>query len=150
MAGLICSAVTDEVALVASTEKTILQVVAPANQRLKIKSFGVFFDGESGTAAPVKVWLERQTTAGTGGDALTPVKQVAGSETVQTTYLSDIDTGDPTSGDILARRNVHPQSGYEKLVPFDMPIEVPGGGRVGIVCEAGAIVNVIGEIIFEE
>ena len=150
MAGLICIAQTAEVALVAATAKTIIQVLAPANQRDKIKRWGVFFDGVSGTAEPVQVRLLRQTSAGTGGDVLTAVKQVAGSETVQTTGLSDIDSAEPTADDVLDVAEVHPQSGYEVIIPFDMPIEIPGGGRVGIECTAPAIVNVRGKIVFEE
>ena len=148
MAGLICIAQTTEIALAAATAKTIVQVVAPANQRLKIKAWGVFFDGISGTEAAVQVRLLRQTDAGTAS-SLTPVKQVAGSETVQTTAQHTA-TVEPTGGDVLDIAEVHPQSGYEKLIPFDMPIEVPGGGRVGIECTAPATVNVRAKIIFEE
>ncbi len=150
MAGLISIAQTAEVALVAATLKTALQIIAPTNQRLKIKSWGVFFDGVASTDSPIQVRLLRQTDAGTGGDALTPVLQVAGSETLQTTALSDIDSSEPTADDVIDIAEVHPQSGYEKLIPFDMPIEVPGGGRVGIECTAPNGVNVRAKIIFEE
>lgn len=148
MAGLICIAQTAEVALVAATAKTIMQIIAPAQQRLKIKGWGVFFDGISGTDSPVQVRLLRQTTAGTVS-SLTPVKQVAGNETVQTT-AGHTATVEPTAGDVLDIAEVHPQSGYEKLIPFDMPLEVPGGGRIGIECTAPDVVNVRAKIIFEE
>jgi len=148
MAGLICVALTAEVALAAATAKTIMQIIAPANQRLKIKRWGVFFDGISGTAAAVEVRLLRQTDAGTVS-ALTPVSQAVATETVQTT-AGHTATVEPTAGDILDMAEVHPQSGYEVIIPFDMPIEIPGGGRVGIECTAPAIVNVRAKIIFEE
>ena len=148
MAGLLCVAQTAEVTLVTDTPKTVVQIIAPANQRLKIKRWGVFFDGVAGTAAPVQVRLLRQTDAGTV-TSLTPVKQVAGSETVQTTAGYNA-SSEPTEGDIIDIAEVHPQSGYEVVIPFDMPIEVPGGGRVGIDCRAPAGVNVRGKIVFEE
>jgi len=148
MAGLICIAQTAEVALTAATAKTVLQLVAPTNQRLKLKRWGVFFDGTSGTAEPVQVRLLRQTNAGTMS-SLTPVKQVAGSETVQTTAQHTA-TAEPTAGDVIDVAEVHPQSGYEVIIPFDMPVEVPGGGRIGIECTAPATVNVRAKLVFEE
>ncbi len=148
MAGLICVALTAEVALEVDTAKTILQIVAPANQRLKLKSWGVFFDGVNGSAEPVEVRLLRQTDAGTMS-SLTPIKQVAGSETIQTTAQHTA-TVEPTEGDLIDGAEVHPQSGYEKLIPFDMPVEIPGGTRIGIECTAGEAVNVKGKMIFEE
>lgn len=148
MAGLVCIAQTSEVALAAATEKTVLQIVAPANQRLRIKRWGVFFDGISSTDEPVVVKLLRQTDAGTM-TALTPVKQVVGSETIQTTAQYNA-SAEPTGGDVIDGAEVHPQSGYEVIVPFDMPIEVAGGGRIGISCNAPAAVNVKAKIVFEE
>jgi hypothetical protein len=148
MAGLICIAQTTEVALVAATAKTIIQLIAPANQRLRIKRWGVFFDGVSATAEPVQVRLLRQSTAGTMS-SLTPVLLVAGSETVQTVAQHSA-TAEPAAGNVLDIAEVHPQSGYEVAVPFDQPIEVPGGGRIGIECTAPAVVNVRAKIVFEE
>ncbi len=148
MAGLDCVAQTAEIALTAATAKTVLQLVAPANQRLKIKGWGVFFDGVSASAEPVQCRLLRQTTAGTM-TSLTPVKLCAGSETVQATAQHTA-TVEPTAGDVLDPVEVHPQAGYEKQIPPDMKMEVPGGGRVGIECTAPAGVNVRAKIFFEE
>ena len=149
MAGLLCIAQTAEVALGIDTLLTVLQITAPTNQRLKIKRWGAFVDGISGTDAPVQVWLRRQSADGTFS-AVTPVKQVAGSETVQTTSGHTATVEPTTPGDILDVAEVHPQSGYEAMIPFDMPIEVPGGGMLTITCKAPAVVNVRAKIIFEE
>lgn len=148
MAGLDCVAQTAEIALTAATAKTVLQLVAPANQRLKIKGWGVFFDGTSASAEPVQARVLRQTTAGTM-TSLTPVKTCAGSETVQATAQHTA-TAEPTAGDVLDVVEVHPQSGFEKQITPDMKMEVPGGGRVGIECTAPAGVNVRAKIFFEE
>ena len=148
MAGLLCIAQTSEIALGSGVALTVLQITAAANQRLRIKRWGVFFDGVASTDAPVEVVLRRQTSAGTL-TSVTPVKQVAGSETVQTTAGEEA-TAEPTQSDIIDMAEVHPQSGYEAVIPFDMPIEVPGGGRLGIVCNAPGGVNVRAKIVFEE
>ena len=149
MAGLVCFAATlNEVALVAATEKTVVQIIAPAHQRLKIKRWGVFFDGIAATGAPVEVRLLRQDADGTLS-AVTIFKQVAGSETIQTTAKGDA-SAEPTPSDVIDVAEVHPQSGYEAVIPFDMPIEIPGGGIVGITCKAPDAVNVRAKIIFEE
>lgn len=148
MAGLLCIAQTTEIALTAATAKTVVQIAAPANQRLKIKRWGVFFDGTSGTAEPIQVRLLKQTSAGTMS-SLTPVLQVAGSETPQVTAQHTA-TAEPTAGDVLDMAEVHPQSGYEVIIPFDMPIEVAGGIRVGIECTAPDAVNVRAKIVYEE
>jgi hypothetical protein len=148
MAGVTCIAQTAEVALSAATAKTVLQITAMTNHRLHIKRWAVFFDGISSTAEPVQVRLLRQTTAGTM-TSLTPVKLVAGSETVQTTAQHTA-TAEPTAGDILDIAEVHPQSGYEVVVPFDQVIEVPGGTRLGIEATAPAAVNVRAKIVFVE
>lgn len=140
---------TSEVALSAATAKTIVQIVAPTNQRLKIKSWGVFFDGTSATAEPVVCELMRQTDAGTMS-ALTLVKDDPSfTETIQSTAQENA-TGEPTGSTVLERRNVHPQASYEKIYPFGQEKKVPGGGRLAIRCTAPAGVNVIGEIAFEE
>jgi len=148
MAGLRWIAQTSEVALAAATAKTIVQVVAPTNQRLKIKRWGVFFDGISPTEAPVQVRLLRQSTAGTMS-SLTPTKLGTEGETVQATAQHTA-TAEPTAGDVLDVAEVHPQSGYEVIFPAGEEIEVGGGGRVGIECTAPAIVNVRAKIIAEE
>jgi len=148
MAGLICIAQTTEVELTMAVAKTVLQVIAPTNQRLKIKRWGVFFDGTSGTASAVQVRVLRQSGDGTF-TSLTPVKQVAGSEVVQASAQHTA-TVEPTPSDVIDMAEVHPQSGYEVIIPFDMPLEIPGGTRVGIECTAPDGVNVRSKIVFEE
>ena len=148
MAGLMCSAQTAEVALGAAAVKTVIQVAAPANQRLVLKKWGVSFDGVSATAEPVQVELLRQTTAGTMS-SLTPVRRSAGSETAQATAAHTA-TVEPTAGDILDSVEVHPQAGYVELVPYDARIEVPGGGRIAIRATAPAAVNARAVLVWEE
>lgn len=148
MADLNVIAQTAEVALGAAAAKTVLQIVAPANQRLKIKRWGVFFDGTSSTAEPVQVRLLRQTTAGTM-TALPMTKQDTHAEAIQATAQHTA-TAEPTAGDVLDVVEVHPQSGYEVQLTEQTYIKIGGAGRVGIECTAPAAVNVRAKIVFEE
>lgn len=148
MAGLYGVAQTAEVALAAAGIKTVLQIVAPANHRVKIRGWGVFFDGVSVTGEPVQVQLRLQTTAGTM-TALTPVKTKPAAETLLVTALSNA-TAEPTASDVLDIAEVHPQSSYEVQYGIGGEIELQGGGRIGIECTAPAAVNVRAKIHFEE
>lgn len=131
-----------------TSAKTVLQIVAPTNQRLKIKSWGIFCKGISATDAPLRVRLLRQTTAGTMS-ALTLVKRGIATETIQSSAQHTA-TAEPTAGDILAIREVHPQGGYYEILSPGDEIKVPGGGRVGIEVLAGVSISVVPEIVFEE
>lgn len=149
MSSFIGIATTAEVALAAATEKTVLQLVAPSNHRLKILSWSVFFDGVSVTAAPAVVKLLRQTTAGTMS-ALSLVKADNSlAETLQATAQHTA-TAEPTAGDILARKNIHTQTGYEKIFPLGQEPIVGGGDRIGIAIDSPSAVNVIAEIVYDE
>ena len=142
-------ALTSEVALVGATVKTAVQLVAPANHRLVIQRWGVFFDGTSVGNEPVQVELLRQTTAGTMS-ALTPVKgDDSLAETLQATAQHTA-TVEPTAGDILDVVKVHPQSGYEVILPLGQEYRVGGGDRIGIRCTAPDAVNVRAKIVYEE
>lgn len=149
MADLQGTLTTAEITLTAATAKTVLQLVAASNHRVKILEWGVYFSGVSVTAEPVVVTLMRQTTAGTMS-ALTPAKvDDSLAESIQTTAQHTA-TVEPTSGDVLERKNIHPQAGYEKIYPLGGEIKVGGGDRLGIVCTAPAGVDVIAYIKFEE
>lgn len=148
MAGIKVIAQTSEVALGIATTKTVLQIVAPTNQKLVVKSWDVSFDGISATEAPVQVELVRQTDAGTMS-ALTPVKKVPTSETIQSTAQHTA-TAEPALGDILSSKEVHPQTGYEKIYMPGDEVIVGGAGRLAIRCTAPAAVNVRANIEYEE
>lgn len=148
MAGVIGVATTSEVALTAATAKTVLQVVAASNHPVKILEWGVFFDGVSVTAEPVQIRLLRQSTAGTMS-ALTPVERSNHGVTLQTTAQHTA-TAEPTAGNVLASREVHPQSGYQEKFAIGQEIIIGSAGRIGIECTAPAGVNVRAEIVFEE
>jgi len=133
------------------TKKTLLQILAPTNQKVKVREISISFTGISNVGVPILVDVEVQTGAGTGGDVLTLKKMNPDdSETVQTTALSDIDTGDPSSGDNIIGEHVHPQGGYTWQAPFGGEIIVPGGNRLGIAVTAAASVNAKVRMVCEE
>ncbi len=149
MARVRCSVTTEgEIALAAATAKTILQLAAPANQKVALRGFSVSFDGILGTAEPVQVEILRQTDAGTMS-AATEVVDIPQTEAIQTVALKTA-TVEPTPGDILRRYDIHPQTGFERSFAFDEEIIIGGGGRLGLRCTAPAIVNVTGFMSWEE
>src|SRR5947199_8621058 len=125
MAGCLGQACTAEIALSAATAKTVLQLVAATNHRVKILSWGVYFDGTSPTAEPVQVRLLRQTSAGTM-TSLTPTKRDDSLAESLLTAGQHTATAEPTASDVLEVKEVHPQSGYEKIYPFGGEVIVGG------------------------
>lgn len=119
-----------EIAIVAATPKTLLQLVAPAQQKGDLRAISVGFDGISPTAEAVNIELLRQTTAGTMSSA-TLVKDSATAETIQFTGQKNA-TAEPTAGDIVARYTHHPQAG-SFVEKFDKrEFEIGGGTRLGL------------------
>lgn len=138
-----------EVALSAGVAKTVLQLVAPTNHRVKILRFGVFFDGTSTTGEPVQIRLLLQTTAGTMS-ALTPVKLDGGiSDTIQSTAQHTA-TVEPTAGSVIETYECHPQQGIYIIFPQGQEPILAGTTRIGLELTAPASVNCRATIVFEE
>ena len=148
MAGVRFTGTTGEVST-GTSAKTILQIVAAANQRVLVREWAVSFDGIAPTDAPIFVRVLRQTTAGTMS-ALTLRKIASGDdETLQTTAQHTA-TAEPTAGDVLMSQQVHPQTGYTWQAPFGGELIVPGGTRLGIEVTAGVSVNCVARMTCEE
>jgi hypothetical protein len=143
MAALRARANTAQVAT-GTALKTIMQIVAASNHRIVIPLISVSFEGISATDAPIDVQIMRQSTAGTMS-ALTLTKDNdSDDETLQTTAQHTA-TVEPTAGDVLARKLVHPQG----RVDFG-PFIVKGGGRLGITTTAGVTVDCVVSALIEE
>lgn len=144
MAAFPCSASAAGVASTTSA-KTVLQLVAPTNQRLRVTRLLLGLHGTSATAEPVLVELVRQSTAGTS-TAVTPVARNAlGTETVQATAVKDC-AAEPTTVGVVYRTSLHPQASLE--LPLDLV--VAGGTRLGLRLTAAATVNADATFEFEE
>lgn len=151
MAGLGIKIRTDPIAT-GTSALTVLQVIAAANHAVLVNSISVSFAGTSNTAAPIKVDVLRQTTAGTMTTAAsTVVKDPEGlAETIQTTR-GDSASAEPTAGDILHTEHVHPQTGWEWRAGGSVkPIRIAGGGRLGVRVTAAASVNCVVTVNAEE
>lgn len=138
------------IALTAATEKLCMRLTAPANQRVKIQSVGVNFDGTSGTAEPVTVQLCRMTwSAQAGGTTVTPAPLDDDlTETFQTTAKHS-ETGF-TKGVVIDQWTVHPQGSWKEYYPHGQEPVIKGGGIVGLFITAPDAVNVDPVIKFEE
>lgn len=120
--------------------KTLLQIVAPTNQRVKIKEIGIGFHGISNTAEPILVELLRQTTAGTM-TALTLIKEDDTTpESIQSTAAHTA-TAEPTPGDVIRTWTIHPQTAQVYQLPIEDEIIVGGGKRYALRVTAAATVN---------
>lgn len=145
MAALEAIVNSGNVALLANTAKTVLQLTAPANHRIRVKGFSVTLAGTAPIDLTVRV--VRQTTAGTGTTA-TPVKLDPGAdETLQTSVTGNF-TVEPTADAVLQFKRL--QGSYEKMLPMGQEWIVPGNGRLGIECTATSAATVAVECSFEE
>lgn len=141
---LVTSAVATGTAL-----KTLAQLIAASNHAIRVNSIEVSFQGTSNTDAPIKVSVARQSTAGTMS-ALTPKKDPDDSdETLQATAQENA-SAEPTTGDEIDGRYVHPQTGAAATYRYDHPIKIGGGDRLGIRVTAGVSVNAIVTMHCEE
>jgi hypothetical protein len=150
MAALVGAINTAEVALTAATAKTVIQYAAPSTgQLVKLLGWGVFFDGVSGTAEPVRVRLLMQTTAGTMSALNIRAHNRSSNGTFQGAAQTTA-TAEPTAGDVIESIEVHPQQGYEKIFPMGMEPILASGTRIGIECTAPAAVNALAKLTIEE
>ncbi len=150
MAGVLFTGNITPVLCTTST-KTLIQLLAATNVRVKLLDWSISFAGISNTAAPIQADLIRQTDAGTSvALTLNKVNESDG-ETLQTTALQTL-TVEPTSTTAIWSELVHPQSGYvwgEKYPGKDLTIK--GGNRLGIrVVSPGASVLTACAVLGEE
>jgi len=154
MAAVIVNATTAKLALTASTRKTMLQITAATNHRVKILGWSIFFDEEIGDATPsipLLVSIGRQT--GGTGSANTPIKLGVYTETLQTTAKDNFTVAATTT--ITSSRVINAQTGYEILFPMGQEIILSGGEIFGIDVTPGATIstgglNAVCNILFEE
>ena len=154
MAGLYGAFTTGAVSLTGGTAQTVIQLVAPTNQRLRITQYEFSFDGTNSANTPCQVKIERQTTAGTfTNTSVAPAKvndpsadrrDAAGRARTAVTV-------EPTEGDVLQWFTV-PVFGGLVVIPAPPGQEdyVPGGTRFGIKLNAPQTVNAYTTVRYEE
>lgn len=142
----------DVVTLVASTTRTLVQVVAGASKPLRIKEVGISFNGTDASLTPIQVDLCRQSTAGTSS-ALTLLEQEEAREAPMATARNGFSSTEPTTGDIIRTWQVTPAGGL-LVVQFplgDEPI-VAASGRLALRAITGAATtpSAASYIVFDE
>jgi len=136
---------------ITTSAETLVQLRGTTAKKARIVKWGVSFDGVDAAAAPVQVELAFQTTDGTGtGATEVPWDPDDGVATV-TGFHSF--SAEPTKGGVLEHHEVHPQGG-------GLVIEYPPGrepqlqklttSRIGVIVTAGAAVNAVAYIVWEE
>lgn len=156
MAGAIYTACTTaEVALASSSQKCLIRLIAPSSFAVKIKEWGVFFDGILSTSPPVVVMLAAVDTSFGNYTTHTPLKRVGRQTAAQSVVQTMNTSSDPTIFGIYAHREVHPQSGYQEKFAYGDEIVICGvttvaGGAVGLIVNSPTTLSVIGELVFEE
>jgi len=147
MAGTRFTLLTGTVAVVASTGKTMWQVLAPTNQMVRVERLRIFGLGSNSADVPVQFDLLEQSTGGTmtalavqaAIPCLRPLDSLS-TLTLQTTGSVN-STAEGTAGNVKYTFNVHPQSQVDFVFPIDRPffikqatrlaLRVPGPGQNG-------------------
>lgn len=139
--------------------KTIVQIKAPTNQRVRLKGLGVYFDGVNSGATPIELRLLKQTTPGAGLLAATPTTiEPELSEIVQSSAQLGVSTGEnptePTAGPIYRTFSIPAFMGvYECKEPFLEEIIIGGGDFLaidGLNPSGQFVVNIRGYVRCEE
>jgi len=133
MAGLRVVGNTGDIAFSTST-KTLAQIIAAANHRVRVERVRVSFKGTSAAEAPVLVKLAVQTDAGTMSSLTLAKANSADDETLQTTAQHTA-TSEPTTTTVLASQLVHPQGSYDFVFPPGRDLFMPGGTRLGVLLD---------------
>lgn len=125
----------NNVSLSAATEKTLVQLKAATNVRVKVTGFTVGFAGISGTDGPVLVRLIKTTTDGTGTSATLVKLRPGTDETLQTTGTHS-HSAEGSNGDVVWEDRVHPQSSKAVFFPLGLEVDMAGGSRLALKCNA--------------
>lgn len=146
---------TTGIVATSTSAKTIIQIVAPTNQRVAIWDYSISLDGSTSTNAPSKIRILRQTTAGTFSNATNaPLQDDKGlTETFQTNYQT-VATAEPTAGDVLRDIYIPAYNGYYEppaRVDGQPLFVIQGGGRLGFEATAATgTPNIKVDVLIEE
>lgn len=132
---------------------TVMQLVAPTNQRLRVTALEISFDGTNSANAPAAVTLERQTSGTFTNTSVLPKKTNDPNGVGETIQANSRNTqvAAPTSGDVMRNWFV-PVFGGLVIYPFapGQEVMVPGGSTLGVKVTATAAVNCLGGLCYEE
>jgi hypothetical protein len=141
---------TPEIALVATTPKSPITIVAAADHRVLIYRIGLFFDGQTVNNEPVDIKWSIITVDGTGTAGTPQKKNPSDDEALQVDFTYNYTSGPTFHTSTWLRFYVHPQTGLEIPFPTHKPWIINGGDRWGLQCTAQNNVNVVVNIEGEE
>lgn len=141
MAGIFAKINSDEITVPTTGQKTILRILAPATQRVKVCGFSITFKGIKATEPPIKVEIIRQVAGAGTWSGTAPIiskNNPADDEGVNTTAQKDQTGTEPgypdsdSAANTLYAMEVHPQGGWQMILPFGQEIIVAGGTYLAI------------------
>ena len=153
MAGIYAAALVGATSVTGGTPLTVITLVAPTNQRLRVIEYEFSFDGTNSANTPATITVSR-TTGGTYTNTNAANVKIndatATAETLQGKQNNTC-TVQPTIGDVLRRFTV-PVFGGTVIIPQTPGQEdyVIGGTQLGITVTAAQTVNFQGGIRYEE
>lgn len=152
MASVYSATTEGEEALAAATAETVIALIGSTAVKPRICEWGVFFDGTSATAEPVRVRLVR-TTADDGTSTAATEKAWDPDNPTPNCAAKHSYTVEPTKeSQALAEYNVPPTSGMLLQYPLGREIALDNSASTGLAieCIAPATVNVDAYIVWEE
>lgn len=152
MAAVLLWGNSGEVVLVANTAKSILQIKAAANQRVKVLQIFLFGKQPAGgTDTPVKVRLTRNSASFGTFTAVTFAKNdPSDAETIQTTGGSNASVEPTTPTDAGKWYELPPQTGFIELVTPGQELKIPGGQSIQVECTSTGTPTVLATFLIEE
>jgi hypothetical protein len=132
--------------------KTIIALATGSVVANRWVEIDVSFNGISSTAAPIQVDLFVFTADGTGTTGTVQKYGAAGGETL-IAALSAFKynyTAEPTSKTVLQSWYVHPQTGMVLQFPLGREFVMGVSAFAGLQVTAGASVNCLANVVFEE
>jgi hypothetical protein len=152
MAGVLAHVNSGECSLVANAPKSILQIKAPTNQRLIVRSIRIFGKQPAGgTDTPVKIRLTRSTANfGTFTGATAQKNDPNDAETLQATCGANASAEpiSPTDGGLWWE--LQPQTGIIEPLAPGQEIKIPGGQSAQFEFTSPGTPTVIIEVTYEE
>ncbi len=152
MASVYSATTEGEEALAAATAETVLAIHSTAAIKPRIVEWGIFFDGTSATAEPVRVRLVRMTADDGTNAACTENAWDPDNPTANCTVKKDYSVEGTKSSTALAEYEVPPTSGMVMQYPLGREIVLDSATTSGLAieCTAPAIVNCQAYVVWEE
>lgn len=139
-----------DVALVAATAKTVIEIAAPSTASARVTVKDVTMDGTNPSATPVLVQEVRYATTGTG-TVFTLLRGNGESQNRAALCTAKVnDTVEPGTPTVVSSWRWNPTIGWGEKAPLGREIYVAPGTIMGIRCTAAAAVNVTVNFEIEE